>query len=327
MLPTAALSFIAVPFLRRVSSIFASESTDSASYMIQEQLRLHGPLRTVVAFGDSLTSSTNGRWTDGPVWVEHVVEKLNIPHLENYAWGGATSGAPYRGYNPSLDQQVDTFLKRHVAPKKLEEVYPPHQTVYALWAGGNDYFHVLRQNGMPSSIGDYQKALGDVMSVPARVISNIETAMSDLMASQYRSRHFLVFNLPALDAIPVMSQVHPMLRTVVRQWVAWHNSQLASSIKRFAAKHRDAGVTVTLVDAHKLMEDAIEDPKQHGFADVQTPKYGVWGNAGTGRKSGGGQSQQGDAHLFYDGLHPSGWAHVRLADKVMTILGEQKPIT
>lgn len=309
MFPTVLLSVAASPLLKRLAQPLINSD---GSETIQRTLCLHGPPRTIVAFGDSLTSTSNGRWTDGRVWIEHVAEQLEVQNLEVYAWGGATSGAPYRGRNPSVDHQIEKFLQKtlpRLSPTKIAEMYPPDRTIYTICVGGNDYFQIAKQNGRPSQFKEYHKILGDVLAVPSRVVANIESAMTQLMESSARSKHFLVLNLPPLQSLPVMTQVHPALRAVIKQWVWFHNMRLHSSVRAFVEKHKSAGVSVTIIDAHKLVDDVLKRPEKYGIHDAENPMYG------RGTKKG----------LFYDPIHPSGWAHEKLAEEVLKMLKGQEP--
>ncbi len=71
----------------------------------------------LVVFGDSLSDTGNaGRFSNGPVWVEHLADRLGLKLSpsqrggSNFAVGGARLD-PRSGLH-SLRAQVDAFLKR-----------------------------------------------------------------------------------------------------------------------------------------------------------------------------------------------------------------------
>lgn len=92
------------------------------------------PSSEIVVFGDSLSDTGNfflatggvvagppyfeGRFSNGPVWVEVLAERLGLsapsPSLgggSNYAWGGAETGPGLSSFgSPNLGLQIDLFL-------------------------------------------------------------------------------------------------------------------------------------------------------------------------------------------------------------------------
>lgn len=107
-------------------------------------------------FGDSLTDMGNtravtsgsqppappyltGRWSNGPVWVEHVAIGLGLPVPKasldggrNYAWSGAQTGGGNSTVNgvPNIGPQIEAFRESGNEVKGTD--------LFALWAGHND---------------------------------------------------------------------------------------------------------------------------------------------------------------------------------------------
>src|SRR5271166_5113143 len=113
----------------------------------------------IYAFGDSLSDTgnlfdsiglpappySNGRFSNGPVWVEDLSQKVGLgpvtPSVEggnDYAWGEATTG--YSGTLnpaapvPTLADQVGQFLAKGSAPPSA---------LYTFSIGANDLFQIL----------------------------------------------------------------------------------------------------------------------------------------------------------------------------------------
>ena len=103
----------------------------------------------LVIFGDSLSDVGNlykflpywnGRFSNGPVWIEQLAADLGMlaptPSSlggNNFAWGGAQTGTGSSAAPvvPNVREQVGLYL--------ATEVVSP-TALYVLWAGANDFF-------------------------------------------------------------------------------------------------------------------------------------------------------------------------------------------
>lgn len=141
-------------------------------------------------FGDSLSDTGNyeaigfpvtsppyapGRFTNGPVWAEHLADGLGLTLApsaaggNNYAWGGATtSGQP--GPFPPFDLSVQ--VAQHLAAHTVANA----DALYVLWGGGND--------ALAGAVSDTAANLG-------QLIQSLANA---------GAQHFLVLNLPEISA-------------------------------------------------------------------------------------------------------------------------------
>jgi outer membrane lipase/esterase len=127
----------------------------------------------------------NGRFSNGPIWVDTFAAKLGLssaPALlggTNYAFGGAlTSGASLAG-TPSLAVQVGgMYLLAHPAV--------PAGTLLALWGGANDI--IQSHQGNPAAPD------------PTTSANNIKADIQALYNAG--GREFLVFNLPDIGKTP-----------------------------------------------------------------------------------------------------------------------------
>src|SRR5215213_4894299 len=136
----------------------------------------------LVVFGDSLSDTGNaGRFSNGPVWVEYLADRLGLTLSpsqrggNNFAVGGARLD-PRSGPH-SLRAQADAFLRM---PK------PSSRTLVIVYGGGND---LLAAVGHPHG----------PMMVDA-VVSALRSMVADLIA--HRATDILVPNLPDVGITP-----------------------------------------------------------------------------------------------------------------------------
>ena len=212
----------------------------------------------MIAFGDSLSDNGNvfaltrgfipdptlyyeGRFSNGPVWVEYLADALGIGgHLQDYAYGGArTAGA----IPPGLIEQVEFFL---------ETVVIPDHALFSIWIGAND----LWVEG-------------------ADVTASVQNIMNVLdMLALAGAEHFLIPNLPNLGATPRWN-VTPESYSSGMEVSVEFNHALKNALETFIEEH--AGVTVYSLDVFELFEALMADYQAYGFENVSesNPNFGV----------------------------------------------------
>lgn len=177
-----------------------------------------------------------GRYSNGPVWVEHLASKLALSNSQiiNAACGGATTGSGSINGIPGMLAQVGTYTKSasQTKPKAL----------YVLWAGANDYL-----NGANSAIP----------------VENISKAIASLVNAGAKT--LLIANLPDLGNLPATR--NSPYAAALSAATASHNLALAKALDRL---RQQFGSEVRLIefDAHTLYQDAIAHPAKFGFTNV-----------------------------------------------------------
>ena len=278
-----------------------------------------GPFREMVVFGDSLSDMGNvfavtepvlaealpvsppyfqGRFSNGPVWVEHLAQKLNLqlrPFLQegtNFAFGGAAIGFDrpdlfendLRVLIPSLRTQVTTFVVQHLFDKA------DPAALYIVWGGAND-------------LRDALVTAPDPLTEAREAVEDLAAAIAEL--AEARAVSFLVPNMPNLGRTPEtrMRGLEAVARATTVS-VAFNNA-LATALNAIEAEHP---ITIIRLDTFTLLEDIMADPAAFGLTNVtETCLVGD-------PFAGGTPCPQPETHLFWDSIHPTTTAHALLAE-------------
>jgi hypothetical protein len=216
----------------------------------------------LVAFGDSLTDTGNryaatggtdptsppydaGRWSDGPIWIEHLAAGLGLPAPTPSALGGtdyaaADAGTALSGYahngSAHIGTQITTYLSAH-------SIIDGDQ-LFVIWGGTNDLG--------PHSTTD-----------PSATVANLTAEITEL--AQAGAKQFLVPNLMPLGAVPSIRKLGPEAQAQYNALSVQVNTQLVA-----AEAHLEAslGVKIHPVDVYGLVQQVLADPGQFGITDV-----------------------------------------------------------
>jgi phospholipase/lecithinase/hemolysin len=235
----ALLTFIMVTF---------AASTQSSQNVHNEQIN------ELYVFGDSLSDTGNmfkatngvyppsppyfqGRYSNGPVWVEHLSNKLGLNNTKNinFAFGGSTTTSGSLNGIPGVLAQVNSYTK---SQKKLNP-----NALYILWSGANDY--LFGATNTTSAITNLSNAVQSLLTVGAKTV--------------------LVANLPDLGKIPATYSTFysSNLSAVTNQ----HNLELTKSIDSLQQKF-GSGKKIIQLDVNSLYREAISNPAKFDFTNV-----------------------------------------------------------
>lgn len=271
----------------------------------------------VVAFGDSLSDLGNttatlsntftgynsyyydqGRWSNGPVWVENLVGQLGLTGFQrndgtnlygiDFAWGGSTSGTGYTYvYLANLREQV----RLYIALRKTKYAQMPDigTTLFTIWSGGNDVIYYVE----------------DGTAVTAQQISdNIAAAITALYNAG--GRFFVVPNLPPLGYKP--NYRNTKYQDKANDFVVAYNPVLQNRLMQL--RQQLAGITIIPFDAYKVFLAVLMNPSQYGLKNVTdsafTPNYNPTENYGS-------VVANPDQYLFWDETHPTRAGHKIIA--------------
>jgi phospholipase/lecithinase/hemolysin len=273
----------------------------------------------IYAFGDSLSDAGNdyiasrgvlpdpfiysdGRFTNGRVWVQDLAKDLHLPAVTpslgggtDFAYGGAETG------QEALHTAVPIDLPAQLAEFLVQVPHPGANALYTLSIGANDVLD----------------AIPDYASHPATALADIQDAVNneigfigDLAADGART--FVILNVPDLGLTPEESGA----AATASQLSALYDQELAASLTTIGAQDH---LSIHLIDSYKLIENAVADPAAYGLKNVTTP---VWtGNfydpfSGTLHATGSAQNK----YLFFDHLHPTETGHLALANLALASL-------
>jgi phospholipase/lecithinase/hemolysin len=276
----------------------------------------------IVAFGDSLSDLGNtynyssdftswligydsyyydqGRWSNGPLWVEDLDRLLGFAALQrndgsnlygtDFAWGGSTSADGYTSftyypdfYLPNLQTQIANYIKLLSTPyARMPDI---SQTLFTVWSGGNDVIYLVQEySGVPKA-------------TPEGVRDHIATAITTLYNAG--GRYFLVPNLPPLGDKPNYL-TDPKWKMEANQFVDQYNALLQSELAELSQKLN--GITIIEFHVHALFLEVLKNYTHYGLTNVTQPAFYYSYGIGT-------VVDNPDQYLFWDVTHPTWIGH------------------
>ena len=268
----------------------------------------------VYAFGDSLSDRKNlfqilgipqppyadGRFSNGPTWVEQLATSLGVGPLQASNLGGtdfAVGGAMTGTIQPiDLQGQVGIYATSGFFPPA------PPGALFTIWAGENEVL----------TAADVNPAL----AVPAAqaAAANVVTA-AETLVTKGGAREMLILGLPDLGDTPRLRGT-PLEATATTASKAF-NTSLATLL---AASTTLADLPIATLDVMALLDDAIAHPAAYGFTNVTdacvTGSYASPGTACAPDLAGQ------NKYLFWDSIHPTTAAHAIIAAAALAAIPE-----
>jgi phospholipase/lecithinase/hemolysin len=264
-----------------------------------------GPYSSLFIFGDSLSDTGNlsvatggaqppagqpyfnGRFSDGPVWVETLAAGLGLtanaaPSLlggNNYAFAGARLGT---SNNPPgvLAQVAGLWAPTH-------PLADPN-ALYVVVGGGNDMRDAratYQTNSAADQLGRQNAAIA--------AATNLANAVSLLALAG--AHHVLIANLPDLGATP---EANLLGLAAASSDVSQRFNLLVGGLEQ-SLEATFSSLDVDLLDMAGLSANIRNNPGAYGFTNTTAPCAGFAFSAGASCAT----------SLFSDVLHPSAAAH------------------
>ncbi len=284
-------------------------------------------LNKVVVFGDSLSDNGNlyeymkhelplsppyykGRFTNGPVWVEllmnHYYSKDPQSHLLDYAFGGAGIAENDADSDPddilfTLNREIDSYLLSH--NDKADDT-----SLYVVWMGANNYL------GAPE----------DIDATVGAVTSGIKHELQRLV--QKGAKHIMVVNLPDLGNTPAARDFDSV--STLTALSIKHNQVLKEIVSELESS--DASVQWFYFNINEIIDDMLGFPEQYGITNTDATCYEEMVNPSSERTvlkmvSSVKPRTTVDActgYLFFDPVHPSEVAHIEMAKRTKKMLDD-----
>lgn len=293
------------------------------------QPALAGPFSALYVFGDSLSDSGNnssvfggnplqvitgntylgswktygpaplGTYSNGPVWASYLASSLGVsalpsllPSGTNYAYGGATTsgGDAASLLVPNLLAQTSTFLlaNSNVAPANA---------LYVVAGGSNNARITFGEVATQTDPGIVSSVIGTAATTYAADVGSI---VDQLQAAG--AQNIIVWN-------PLNLGLTPWLKSVPVTASGLTGSQLGSSIagsfNNALASRLTGEAGVKLFDLSAFMGNVVSNPAAKGLTDVTNACGAGLADCATS--------------LYYDAIHPTTFAHQKVADAVYAL--------
>jgi len=236
----------------------------------------------IVVFGDSLSDNGNaGRASNGPVWVEHLASQFGLTIKPS-----RTGGTNFAVGGACLDPRSGNTSLRAQGNAYLRTARPRGRILHIVFGGGND---LLAAIGQPQAVAMADAAVASLRSIVADLVHQGATDI-------------LVPNLPAIGITPAVRAQGRQAVDAGNKLAAHFNRALDQALSGFAGK---TGLRLYRLDVWQLAERVSADPAAAGFVDITTPC---------------GQRRPCEGYLFWDDVHPTTWAHRRLAEAAAQVL-------
>ena len=255
------------------------------------------------AFGDSLTdtgnnpaspatSYYNGRYSNGPLWVEYMSTNLGFAFVQsnNYAYSGS--------------ETADALLAVQNLPPPVNAA----TTLFAVWSGGNDF---LDNASLTSQQND---------PLWAGVISNAVYNLTNAVAVLYAdgARTIIVPNLPDLSKLPVASAFTSAYRTYMSGKIGLYNTNLLQALNQVRSGRPNLDLLCPNIFTN--FNNILANPAAYGFTKSTA---GALEDSSLSDKSFNGP---GSDYVFWDVIHPTTKAHALIANWIFSTLPSTAPI-
>jgi thermolabile hemolysin len=249
----------------------------------------------VYAFGDSLTDTgrnpspagTNyfeGRFSNGPLWIEYLSALLGITYNTNN--------------NLAVSGSQTSALLSEIAG--MPAVTNPHSALYAVWSGGNDF---LQNAGIGENDAEW-----------SMIISNAVLNITNAVATLYTNgaREVLVGNLPNLGKIPELRTTGTFTNYIDTK-VQLFNSSLGTAVTNLMQGY--SGLRIYVMNANLAVSNVYNFPLTYGFTVISIDALD---DPSLANKSLNGP---GADYLFWDPVHPTTKMHAMVGAMAYDLVG------
>ena len=239
----------------------------------------------------------NGRFSNGPVWVEALSKKLNLPPqlVINYAFGGARAIQDPLPV-PSFEKQVTQYIKYNSASDP--------NALYVVWIGANDVMN------------DVEKP--NYMLIMQNISTRVTAQLRILI--NHGAKTFFIPNLPNISSTPLAQEKDELYRNKkysshIDEMTLLYNSLLAESLQDLQVEFPD--VRFINFDTYSIINESSDVLKNAGVKYLTNRCNKNWFVYNLFPTCSNPQE-----YLFWDTVHPTETVHSILSQLVLQALQE-----
>jgi phospholipase/lecithinase/hemolysin len=259
---------------------------------------------------------SNGRFTNGNVWVQDVAASLGLgpvtPSLSggnDFAVGGAETGPTAANvYTSANTSQQASDLVAQLAAYNARKLLAQPNALYTLWIGSNDVSALIQ--GLATGTLNATQVSTDI----GQAMSNITAVVSGL--AQDGMTNLLALNVPDLSKTPgsiaaASLTANPAQTLSGIQALSFTFDQgLQSTLDHLSVVY---GFKLNLVNTFSAIDAIVAQPSSYGLTNVNQPCYtGNYTAANSGTVC-----ATPDQYLFWDHLHPTAAGQQLVADAAL----------
>ncbi|PLW51500.1 hypothetical protein PCANC_00684 [Puccinia coronata f. sp. avenae] len=230
----------------------------------------------------------HGRWSNGPVWVEHIAEVAGVP-LYNYAYGGATSNNEhFNGGVPDTRSQIQDY-RNDIESGRIHR--GDGKVLHLMWVGINA-IHQIWHSG---------EGVEQAVEEAEEVKRQFNYLLNDPIINRLPSE-FHALTLPPLEIVPNDAYV-AWGQGGIKMLTDAYNNHLISAIQSLNSP------AALVHDIGSFWYRVHRAPNKFGFSNVKSACL-----------SGAQPCKNPGQFIYFDSLHPTTKMHALIGDWVMSTL-------
>jgi phospholipase/lecithinase/hemolysin len=264
----------ASPVVASISPAVLESPTPPSFIYFDDMTAPAGGFTKVFAFGDSLSDAGNvytatlgqvpsapysdGRFSNGDVWVQDLAQNLRLPSLQpslkggtDYAYGAGQTGAT------AVHTQNPIDLPSQLAQFALNTPNPSPDALYTVWAGSYDVV----------TIANSSETAAQQAATVQQAVNNETQVIDGLIA--HGAKDLVVMGVPDLAVTPYEG-ARPDSEAASSTLAQDYNADLGAALQQIVAS---GAASIDYVNTYALLDAAVANPAAYGLSNVTQP---VW---------------------------------------------------
>lgn len=282
----------------------------------------------IVVFGDSLvdngngtylfTNKTwpsdpaymNGRFSNGETWPEQLASLMQVPHVDDFAYGGATTNSSVAqglsGYNESI-AVPDVRAQLHEYMDSVDGKVD-RNALYILSGGSNDVYYGTKETLNIWRLGNQCAA----------TLKRLAQYLIDLGATT-----IMIPTLVDGSKVPSTTQYSYVIDQVGgAAYIKHFNTKLEDAVQELQSQNNQKA-RIVLVDLYERGREILADPEQFGIKNTEDAC--LVGTTKVEKQKGVARHVCSDpnSYFYWDIFHPTAHTHQLLAQTAQQVLQER----